>query len=361
MNLPTIPIPRARSRRRGIGLLATAASALVLAAAPAAGAAELAPAPGHEIDHGPLAQLVAVNNRGVIAGYDDQQRAAVWDPRTGRETRIGAFPDALATLIGDINDRGTVVGAMAGPLGIYNRRGFRWSTTGGLVALPGLGGTDSDGLAISERGEIVGYATLADGTLRPVRWDGAGTPVDLGTPPGAQMAAAVDVNRAGTIVGWANDVDPNGHSVTRALRWPAHGGPITLPDLGGDAIPVAVNDHGVIAGNAFTPNGGSHAVLWIGDRIVDLGAVAGGLTVTGLAEDGTVIGNLDVNGTGNYRAARWTPRCGLQEVPLPTGALGSSFADDVNDRGEIIGSVRAGDVSEPYRPFAWLPAPGAAC
>ncbi|MFI9588440.1 hypothetical protein ACIHCQ_43220, partial [Streptomyces sp. NPDC052236] len=65
----------------------------------------------------------------------------------------------------------------------------------------------------------------ADGTVRAVRWAADGTITNLGTLPNTIASTAFAINDAGVIVGQADDADETPH----AVRWDADG---TITDLG---------------------------------------------------------------------------------------------------------------------------------
>src|SRR5207237_1622848 len=96
---------------------------------------------------------------------------------------------------------------------------------------------------------------------------------------------ASDINEQGQIVGWAE----NSAGVTRAVIWDPNTN--TPRDLGfgtGSTRAVAINEHGQIAGDTYSPGEG---YFLDGPGIVTLGSLCGGHTqVVGMHEDGVIVG-----------------------------------------------------------------------
>lgn len=100
-------------------------------------------------------QGTAINNRGQVAGYIFGGGAFLWSG--GRTVDLGLLPDATFAQVGDLNDRGQVVG-------YSDFDAFVWQS-GRLTALPRLAGGSTVARGIDVRGRIVGEAsTNATGT-----------------------------------------------------------------------------------------------------------------------------------------------------------------------------------------------------
>jgi len=128
-----------------------------------------------------------------------------------------------------------------------------------------------------------------------------------------------------------------------------------LGTLGGSTSEaVAINDRGQIAGSSATTDDGIHAFLW--------GSWTRGYDKQGMQDLGTGEA-VDVNNAGQVvgndagRIFLWDPRTGRRDL----GTLGgiAAKATDLNDRGQIVGSM---DVFEgPYlvsHAFRWEPRRG---
>jgi probable HAF family extracellular repeat protein len=169
-------------------------------------------------------------------------------------------------------------------------------------------------------------------------WRIGGEVTPIGPCPGGYGAPLpVDINRSGDVVGlngylgsasssfvWQNgrwtvlqglyvDINDQGQAVGtsaslegRAVMW-HEGTTVDLGTLGGTSYGRAVNEHGQVVGSSTTADGESHAVLWQDGQLIDLGALA--------------------------------------------GTESSSWAVDINNRGQILGEVDG-------RPVVWTVQPG---
>ena len=102
--------------------------------------------------------------------------------------------------------------------------------------------------------------------------------------------------------------------VAQAFR--SAGGETTrLPSLfpSGAAFALDVNDRGVVVGesqsNPDVIGGHPHAVVWLGDRLVDLGTLPGGtVSVARTINDRGVIAGFSYDSTGIGQAVVWIPQ-----------------------------------------------------
>jgi probable HAF family extracellular repeat protein len=191
------------------------------------------------------------------------------------------------------------------------------------VDLGTLGGPFSGAADINERGQIVGYATTAEGQYHAVMWDEDGIH-DLG---GVDASAAA-INNHGQIVG--SSYSPTGN--LRAMLWD-NGHATDLGTLAGgnrEADAVDINDRGQIVGSSLTPDN-YHAFLWENGVMTDLGTLPGddSSVATAINERGDVVGVSYDAGSGlPPRAVLWADGTIV--------AIGSSGAPmDINDRGDI--------------------------
>jgi probable HAF family extracellular repeat protein len=108
--------------------------------------------------------VTGINERGTIVGstVDGElgYQAVTWVGRDHREVDVG--PPGVNSLGRAVNDEGQVVGIR------YNvGDAFRWDPrTRRTTILTGLTDVRDEALAINDRGGVVGYSTLADGSRR---------------------------------------------------------------------------------------------------------------------------------------------------------------------------------------------------
>jgi probable HAF family extracellular repeat protein len=119
---------------------------------------------------------------------------------------------------------------------------------------------------------------------------------------------------------------------------------------GSETSAYGVNSSGQVAGLSSLANGSSHAFLFAGGSLVDLGTLAGGdfSFARGLNDAGVVVGFSRPNG--------WVPRAFVfaNETMTDLGTLGGTFAQAIaiNAGGRIVGSATvSGDAAQ--RAFAY--------
>jgi probable HAF family extracellular repeat protein len=208
---------------------------------------------------------------------------------------------------------------------------FAWKN-GRMTQLPGLGGNNSIGAGVNNRGQIVGWAEnpIHDPTcvsrrglvqvlqFEAVIWEvneGQWQVRQLPPYPGDPDSAATAINDAGQVVGISGlcSVAIGGYSAIHAVLWEG-GHPIDLHNLGGHGwnTPAAINNRGAVVGFANQPNDVSNGSLAF------------------LPE-----------------AFLWTREGGIQGLrTLPGDAI--SEATDINDEGQVVGVSYGGtDFSNP--------------
>ncbi len=219
----------------------------------------------------------AINSRGVAVGYSRGtfNRACVF--QDGKVTSLGVPPGAKSSEALDVNSSGDVAGYAEMPAGHH---AFLYSAGKGhdLGTLPRFSG--SEVIAINDTGEAVGNITNFTGraglTLRRGLLYDHGRMIALGTLPGFLESDARSINTSGQIAGTC-------YSSSGPVRWAPFlydnrtTTMLTLP------MPVGcrrgwangVNDSGQVIGDVLMPGGNSHAVLWHGNRMADLGTPSG--------------------------------------------------------------------------------------
>jgi uncharacterized membrane protein len=328
----------------------------------------------------------SINDFGFVAGSaftgtGSVQHAVLW---------VYGFAFDLGSLAGPatsssvpflgLNDRGEVVGitetATPDPLNepwscsaFITRTpgtscvGFAWRN-GVMTALPTFGGSNGFAAGVNNLGQVVGWAETAaqdptcDHTQNQFRqfraavWEPNGKVVQLPAFHGEPDQAAVAINDKGQIAGISGicGFAIGALSATHAVLW--DGGAVTdLGNLGGTGwnTPLAINNEGVIVGFTNTAKDVStlnwHAFIWTrsSGKEHDLGLLQGDVIseATSINDDGQIVGVSFGAGFSHPRAVIWlnnvpTDMNGLQ---LTGAALKLTVANAINNRGEITGTA----------------------
>jgi uncharacterized membrane protein len=322
----TVSPPHRRAGRRGLAAIAAAAAAgllfasLAVAVPPSASADDLAEAGAAEAS--PPVTLLGylrdkrgrfttvlppgaagtklgdINNRGQIVGaYSDDKAVHSFVRDRGGGYTTFDFPGSPGTEVGlgDINDRGQIVGSYSDGAGIY--RSFLRSRRGAFSGIqhPVASGTSPYGsgtvvYGINDRGVMVG-AYAAGGTVHGFVRDANGsfTTVDY---PGAAETALYEINERGQIVGSAGDTPGSGLPHDFVLDDGDYA-PIEFPGASQSYVDD-VNNRREIVGYYLDATGTLHGFLR--DRrgryspIDHPGAVAPGNDTNGLNDRGQIVG-----------------------------------------------------------------------
>jgi uncharacterized membrane protein len=268
-------------------------------------------------------KLGDINNRGQIVGaYSDGTSIHNFVRDRGGEYTTFDFPGAPETAagLGDINDRGQVAGFYPDTTGTY--RSFLRSGHGAFTPIdhPRAGGTSPYGsgtavYGINDRGVIVG-AYAAGGTVHGFLRDRNGTfrTVDY---PGSAETVLSEINERGQVVGAYGDDVGSGTPHDFVLD---HGAYTSIEFPGAsESFVDDVNNRGNIVGYYFDPAGATHGYLR--DRtgryspIDHPDAVPPGSDTNGLNDRGEIVGEyyayLDA---GAHAPARRQFGLGTQEM-----------------------------------------------
>jgi probable HAF family extracellular repeat protein len=241
-----------------------------------------------------------------------------------------------------INDRGEVTGYSYLP-GDASFHAFRSNGTV-MQDLGTLGGQNSQGLSINNRGQITGSAETAAEAAEHAFLSTAGRALlDLGTLGGTDSEGSA-INDAGQITGQAST---SGDRATHAFLYNFG----TMIDLGTPrgnySWGAAINLSAQVAGNYFLPGGGfiRHAATSFGGGpLLDIGTLGGPDSDT-LAVAINLLGHIagySVTNGGNTHAFLY--RFG---VMMDLGALGDmdSYAAAVNNRDQVTGESQPPNTS----------------
>jgi probable HAF family extracellular repeat protein len=303
-----------------------------------------------------------INVNGTVAGFSTTGQI---DPLTGyREIHATRWQHGeildLGTLGGNesyanfINDRGQITGAALNAIpdafttklfiGATQVHAFLWEH-GTMQDLGTLGGPDSIGYYINERGDIAGQSftndipneTTGNPTLNPFLWH-HGTMLDLGTLGGTEGNSEA-LNNRGQVVGESNLA---GDETVHPFLWDGLG-MRDLGTLGGSfGMAFSINNAGAVAGFASLPGDeGFDAFLWENGTITDLGNLGCTSQAYSINVKGQVVGASRLADCATRHAFLWEKGTmyDLNELIPADSGLELFETHAINDVGVIAGNA----------------------
>ncbi|MFO0745516.1 MAG: HYR domain-containing protein [Myxococcota bacterium] len=262
----------------------------------------------------------------VVGVLRDGGGSAVFRWRAGLLERLFALP--AAAVLDDVRLLGpTPSGAIVGP----GATGFSFAAPGSAVVAVAAPGPIVTVAALGDDGTVVGSFTAADGE-RAFRWTAAGGGVDLGI---AAPSRATALNAVGDIVG-----ERGGEAFRRSA-----GGTVTGlgflcdgVDCGTRSTALAVNDDGVVLGEAEDASGDLHAFLWSATfGMLGLDDLGGGESrAFALSAAGEAVG-ISRSAWGTMHATFWDAG-GVKHV-MGTLVYDASEPVAMNGAGQVAGTA----------------------
>jgi probable HAF family extracellular repeat protein len=220
-------------------------------------------------------------------------------------------------------------------------------TTYALTNLVGLGGTLGVGLSVNSTGQVTGYAYLADGITSHafLYTPGAGT-VDLNTlasGSGWTLSVGFGINDAGQITGYGTNSNGESHAFLYS------GGAVTdLGTAGSQSYGYAINNSAQVTGSQSLPGFFGRAFLYSGGSTTDLGIPGVGSVGSAINASGQIAGWANTS-FSVFRAFLYSGG-----VTTDLGTLGGSRSAGlgINASGQVTGySYTTGDAT--YHAFLY--------
>lgn len=295
----------------------------------------------------------AINDSGQVVGQisfaSASSHAFLWSKKDGMKD-LGALPGSLSTTMATaISPNGQVTG-WGTPNKSWEPQPFKWTAQTGMVQLAlATGLTQAQPTGINDAGQIVGGASriYVDNTGRVFSggqfaflWSAARGMEILGSPAGAEGAAALAINAKGDIAGGAYSGDEfDGGVYNGAILWPAAGTPLVGAKRFGSHA-RSLNSAGILGGSdGFAPaTWTSSGTLLVTAQSLPVMGDQG--SVTGINDKGTLVGtwNSYSGSADQSRGFFWTALTGYSEIPMPASRQWM-YVTGVNNKDQIVGYV----------------------
>jgi len=281
---------------------------------------------------GTFSQANSLNNLGQVVGVSSSAngiRGFRYD--AGGLVDLGVVPGGASSIAYAINDVGQIVGqsgTAAAPRAFMYQNGAMSSL--GVLA----GGTISRASDVNNASQVVGYSDTGSGASRVFVYEN-GVMSDLGVPAGATSSQPTALNDRGEIVGTYTAVAAYGSFLYSAGVFQL------LPQLPGGATVSAadISNRGQITGT-FGTSASYHAFRFSDGAFEDLGAFAGGLFSVGRAinDAGLVVGEAS-SPSGGFHAALFASGgpIDLNALVLEGSEWSLNSATGINASGQISG------------------------
>ncbi len=200
-----------------------------------------------------------------------------------------------------------------------------------------LGGSESVGLAINDRGQVVGQASLlGDGLAHAYIWE-AGVITDLGSLAPDASSKAWGINNSGEIVGESQIAGGVG---AHAMYWGE-----TMIDINEDmgalgSLAWDINDNGVVVGQGSLGPGFSKGFVWSrangGEAAGTLPGYMGGANIA-INNRNDVVGHSFFFGDPSVANRAAPGDRGWDSYEIGPSGYNQSIALDINDAGVAVG------------------------
>ena len=260
---------------------------------------------------------------------------------------VGAHSQAYA-----VSPNGLIAGTSAD---VVNGSGRPVIWKNGVMRYLTSSDRNGEAYGVNPSGAAVGLGISADLGFRATLWKDGKT-IDLGVLPGGDFSSANAINPAGQIVGSSDtsQAPGGGNWTSHAVLW--HGGVMTdLGTLGGSGSwAQAINAAADVVGGSIMPNGlDQHAFLWRHGTLTDLGTLPGGWgsQASGINARGQVVGSSNGDAALHGHAVLWDSGKVIDLGTLP--GQESSAATAISPSGDIVGWSGEGSTTPGVHAFLW--------
>lgn len=260
--------------------------------------------------------------------------AAAYAAPVYRITIVPPPPGHAGCQVLGLNDVGQVTGRC-------NSVGLVWSAASGSQAIsdPAFPNAQFSPQAINNAGVVAGTRFETTETRNPAfTWSAASGFTYFGNR--GKLWDVRDINDAGVVVGHSAIDDANFE--WKAYRWTEAAGIEYLrPHANLRTLASGINQHGVIVGSYQNLDRAErHAVLYDSSGATTPLVPRSNWTSTGYAVNGPghAVGVV-ITAYGLVRAFVWTPDAGAVNIDPRPGRSNESYAHDINDAGQVVGTM----------------------
>jgi hypothetical protein len=289
---------------------------------------------------------LAINEAGTAVGYYGTKSG---NPQgfiyaKGTATSL-SYPKAILTYVAGINRAGTIVGTYQDKNGFYH--GFIYTAAKGFtdVSVPDATATSLE--AINDKGVAVGSSTNASGVTQIITYaKGKFTPITIDT---SSTPVPVGIDDEGDIAGWFSNSSGNGENTFVYANGVAT--ILTNPAKVFFSQAYGINKHGVVVGQAATVTGNQYGFAYYSGKYhLDVAACPKGSACyfQGINDAGAIVG---ANFTGPDLSTGFLLQGKGIYTALP-GLNGDTnyAATAINAAGVIVGEASVGA-------YIWTPKP----
>jgi probable HAF family extracellular repeat protein len=282
---------------------------------------------------------VAINDAGTAVGYYGTSKG---NPQgfvyaKGVATTL-SYPRAVQTYVTGINNSGTIVGTYRDRNGFFH--GFVYTDKDRFIDASVPNATATSLEAINDKGVAVGSSTSPSGVTQVVTWAArVFTPLNITT---SSTPVPVAIDKSGEIAGWYNNPSAHGES-----SFVYAGGVATIVANPGTVFfsqAYGMNKHGIVVGQAATTDGHQYGFSYrAGHYKLYASTCPSGSDCffQSINDSGVVVGS-NFTGPATSTGFVWTGTGAYITLPAPNGTDTNYGATAINNAGVIVGEASVG-------------------